>query len=402
MANTNVDLLEGLLRQLNDLPHRNKEALDAIYKRSEMIIRNVFGKDSRYLSDLSDINFYPQVLPADEITRDMRWKSGTHELKNLYQTMLEELEVFGGKDTSTDNRTTALPRDKESEYDLAFSFAGEDRSYVKTVKSECEKLGLATYYDEDRRIDQWGKSFIGEQRKVYSGYKTKHFVPFISQHYFSKPIPTDEFKAALLESTKRDRYILPIKLDDSKVSSEYLHGDTQYLRKSDYTPQQLAQALKGIVDGISAPAKDVEQLLTDELDLPLPKITPRAYSKYEEAESLIAYIAEKFEQQLEKLRGEGYVPVVRKNGDKIKILVEKDSKTVFVLNVFFSILGDNNVGYNFDSRSMMANAESENGTIKPEFNVKQHKAEYVLNDYSNFGSISHKTKEEIVRFFGIG
>jgi hypothetical protein len=289
--------------------------------------------------------------------------------------------------------------DSANEYDLAFSFAGEDREYVKTVKEACVRLGLSVYYDEDRKIDQWGKSFIGEQRKVYSGYKTKHFVPFISQHYFAKPIPTDEFKSALMESTKRSQYILPIKLDDSEVSVEYLHRDTQYLKKTDYSPDQLAGALKYIVNKSSEPAKDVDQLLTDELELPGPKITPRAYSKFEEAEALIAYIAAQFKKNLPSLRAEGYAPVVRKKDDAVYVAVERDGKTLFVLNIFFSRMGDNRIGFNFNQRSMMANASSENGNIEPVFDKEQRKAGYLLNDWPNNGGKDLRSKAQIVEFF---
>lgn len=284
-------------------------------------------------------------------------------------------------------------------FDLAFSFAGEDREYVKQVKEACDKLDLTVYYDEDRKIDQWGKSFIGEQRKVYSGYKTKHFVPFISKHYFAKPIPTDEFKSALMESTKRNQYILPIKLDDSEVSVEYIHRDTQYLKKTDYSPDQLAGALKYIVNKSNEPAKDVDQLLTDELNLPAPKITPRAYSKFEEAEALISFIAEQFEKHLPGLRTEGYAPVVRKKDDSVYILVERDGRTLFVLNIFFSSMGDNHVGFNFNQHSMMANANSENGNIEPVFDKEQRKAGYLLNDYANYGGKDLHSKEQIVEFF---
>lgn len=286
-------------------------------------------------------------------------------------------------------------------YDLAFSFAGEDRNYVESVKAECDKLGLSVYYDKDRRIDQWGKSIIGEQRKVYSGYKTKHFVPFISEHYFSKPTPTDEFRSALMESTKRGQYILPIKLDDSEVSIEYLHRDTQYLKKDDYTPGQLAGALKYIVSSGKEPAKDVDKLLGDELDLPAPKITPRAYSKFKEAEALISYIFDKFEKHLPTLEKEGYVPIIRKSNDTVRIMVERDGKTLFVLNVFFSRMGDNYVGFNFAERSMMANAQPENGNIEPVFDKESQKPGYMLNDYSNFGGNALLSKEDIVKFFWV-
>jgi hypothetical protein len=287
----------------------------------------------------------------------------------------------------------------ETIFDLAFSFAGEDRQYVESVKAECDKLGLATYYDKERRVEQWGKSFIGEQRKVYSGYKTKHFVPFISKHYFSKPIPTDEFKSALFESTKRNRYILPIKLDDSSTSVEYLHKDVQYLKSEDFTPKQLALALKRIIDESTESPKDIDQLLADELDLPMPKIVPRSYSKYEEAEGLLNYLADKFEKNLDSLRPEGYVPVVRRKADDIRILIEKEGRTIFVLNLFFSSMGDNRIGYNFDAVYMMANAKSENGNIEPVYDKAQQRSGFLLMDYSNFGDENVYSREDIMKFF---
>jgi hypothetical protein len=287
----------------------------------------------------------------------------------------------------------------DPEYDLAFSFAGEDRPYVEEVKAACVKLGLRVYYDKDRRIDQWGESFIGEQRKVYSGYKTKHFVPFISEHYFTKPVPTDEFKSALMASLKRRKYILPIKIDDSEVSVEYLHADTQYLKKDEYTPEGLAGALKYTVSSGEFPAKDVDQLLTDELNLPAPKITPRAYSKFVGAESLIAYVGEKFDQNLPKLRSEGYAPVVRKKDDSVRVMVERDGKTLFTLNVFFSNMGDNRIAFNFSESSMMANVQSENGNIEPVYDKEHQKAAYILRDWSTGSDIGMRTKEEIVEFF---
>ncbi len=91
--------------------------------------------------------------------------------------------------------------------------------------------------------------------------------------------------------------------------------------------------------------------------------------------------------------------IVRKNGDKVRVMVERDSKTLFVFNVFFSSMGDNHVGFNFNSKSMMANAEPENGTIEPVFDKESQKPGYVLNDYSNFGDKGFHTKEQIVEFF---
>jgi len=286
-------------------------------------------------------------------------------------------------------------------YDLAFSFAGEDRDYVEKVKNECEKLGLNVYYDKDRKIDQWGKSFIQEQRKVYSGYKTKHFVPFISEHYFSKPIPTDEFKAALMESIKRNQYILPIKIDESAISVEYLPKDIQYLKKEEYTPEQLAGALKYIVNSSNDPAKNVDQLLEDELDLPQIKTVPGSYSKYESAEQLIEYIAKNFESNKKKLSTNGHVPIIRAERDKLMFLLEKNGDNVFALNIFFSSMANNSLGFNYESNSSRINTNSENGTIEPTYDEDNQRSGYLLNDYSNYGHDADKilTREEVVRTF---
>lgn len=280
-------------------------------------------------------------------------------------------------------------------FDLAFSFAGEDRDYVQLVKEACEALGLTVYYDEDRKIDQWGKSFISEQRKVYSGYKTKHFVPFISKHYFAKPIPTDEFRAALMESTKRSQYILPVKIDDSEVSVEYLHKDIQYLKKADYSPDGLAGALKYVVKGSKKPAKYVDQLLDDELSLPSPKITPRAYSRHSAAIEILIYVGKQFEKNLAKLKDEGFIGHVDQSPDKLKIIVERDGKSVFVMNMFFSNMGEDVIGFNFAQRSMMANAESINGMITPKFESKTQTPGYTLQDFSAMSLEGFHSKEGI-------
>lgn len=286
---------------------------------------------------------------------------------------------------------------REKEYDLAFSFAGEDRSYVEAVKEECEKIGIKVYYDEDRKIDQWGLSFIQEQRDVYAGYKTKYFVPFISEHYFKKAIPTDEFKSALTKSIEEDGYILPIKVDESDISSKYLHPHIQYLKATNYSPAELAQAFKEKLKG-NITAEDVDNKLAEELQLPRIQITPRNYNPYKEAESLLEYIKRQFENNLVALKSEGYVTNIRMNNGEVIFRLLKESKPIFALNVFFSSMGDIMIGFNFNHQSMMANAQSQNGHIEPKYNTETGVAGYEIADgfLSNGAIVS---KEEVVKFF---
>jgi len=287
----------------------------------------------------------------------------------------------------------------EETYDLAFSFAGEHRQYVEAVKNEYVKLGLRVFYDKDKNNDWWGKNFISEQRAVYTG-KTKYFVPFISPEYFSKPIPSDEFESAIWQSLQKgdDPYILPVKIGSANIPAEKLHPTVHYLKAEDYTAAELAKQMYQKVKGESAPApKKVRDILDEALDLPIPHIAPRNYSKYEAAESLLEYIAQKFQQNFPKLQAEGYAPVVRKNDNSVKILVEHNGKTLFVANLFFSNMGDNQIGYNFDAHQMMANANSQNGYIEPQYDKETRKEGYVLADGFQPGGII--SKAEIVKFF---
>ena len=42
-------------------------------------------------------------------------------------------------------------------YEVALSFAGEDRAYVREVKDELKKLRITVFYDEDEQAALWGK-----------------------------------------------------------------------------------------------------------------------------------------------------------------------------------------------------------------------------------------------------
>jgi len=43
------------------------------------------------------------------------------------------------------------------EFDVCFSFAGENRAYVEEVARELENLGVKIFYDMNEQVDLWGK-----------------------------------------------------------------------------------------------------------------------------------------------------------------------------------------------------------------------------------------------------
>jgi TIR domain len=140
---------------------------------------------------------------------------------------------------------SAEPKAPDALYHFAFTFAGEQRDYVSRTKDECEDLGLEVMYDLDRAADMLGENFIAQQRQIYSA-RTLFVVAFLSEDYLRKPVPRDEFKAAMWTDVQRGGgYILPILMDDVEVPSDMLHPGTSYIpvRDEQPGPQDLAVLL---------------------------------------------------------------------------------------------------------------------------------------------------------------
>jgi hypothetical protein len=225
---------------------------------------------------------------------------------------------------------------QDKEYDIAVSFAGEQRDYVEQTVAACKALGLEVFYDKDKNNDWWGKNFIRDQRAIYSSH-TRYFVPFISAEYLSKPIPMDEFSAAMMTAVKQgDGYILPVLMDDVQVPADLLHPHVGYLHSRDYTPAQLAEQLQ---QRVSAAAKSGQQpaslgtVVSEALAVRMPKITPDSWSKYTELDTIWDYLHRRFSEGAAQLNLQGLVCTVRLHGDTLAIRVERHGNTVAGLNI---------------------------------------------------------------------
>lgn len=136
-------LIQQLITQIGTLPHRDSVALDALKKKSEMYIRNIFGESSKYLIDLKRINFRPMIYPADENYYNESWHSGISELKNLYQTMSDELSIFGSKSSIPDEKQKSQKIDPPAHLgSKVFIVHGHSEGIKSEAARLLEKLGL--------------------------------------------------------------------------------------------------------------------------------------------------------------------------------------------------------------------------------------------------------------------
>lgn len=104
-----------------------------------------------------------------------------------------------------------------------------------------QSLGLRVFYDQDHYAHLWGKSRT-EYEKIY-GPDSAFVVPMISKHYGEREWTQWEFETAKREARKRKNdFILPIRIDESRQFG--LTDDHNYLGADNFTPEEIAQALK--------------------------------------------------------------------------------------------------------------------------------------------------------------
>lgn len=143
------------------------------------------------------------------------------------------------------------------EFDIAVSFAGEDRDYVFEVV-EAVKGDVKVFYDEDYEVEAWGEDGIEYFTNVYMN-RARFAVVFVSQHYAEKMWTKVERRSALARSaSQRSAYLLPIRLDDTHLDG--LLPTVIYLDSRRLGIQGVIQAIKSKVIG-TRPAPPASALL---------------------------------------------------------------------------------------------------------------------------------------------
>ena len=97
------------------------------------------------------------------------------------------------------------------------SFAGEDREHAKQLADLLKSGGYEPFYDEYKRADLWGKNLYDHLSSVYKD-KARYCVVFLSQNYAMKLWTRHELRSAQARAFEENQeYILPVRLDDTKV-----------------------------------------------------------------------------------------------------------------------------------------------------------------------------------------
>lgn len=102
-------------------------------------------------------------------------------------------------------------------YDLAISFAGEQRDLAGRIARRLDASGYAVFFDEFQQSDLWGKDLSVVLHDVYSK-QARFCLILCSADYLQKSWTAHERRSAISAMMKRgDNYILCLKLDDAEL-----------------------------------------------------------------------------------------------------------------------------------------------------------------------------------------
>lgn len=158
------------------------------------------------------------------------------------------------------------------DYDLALSFAGEDRAYVDQVAHALRDRGVKVFYDLFEEADLWGKDLYAHLSNVYQK-RARFTVMFISEAYNRKLWTNHERRAAQAKAFQEaQEYILPARFDETEIPG--VLPTVGYVSLKDRAPEQLASLIckKLVSAGGSVPTelvrKDFASVTSNPSDAP--------------------------------------------------------------------------------------------------------------------------------------
>lgn len=129
----------------------------------------------------------------------------------------------------------------EREYDVALSFAGEDRDYVNKTAKFLKKEGVKVFYDLYEDVKLWGKDLYQHLDRVYRE-KAKYTIVFISESYKKKLWTNHELRSAQARAfIENQEYILPVRFDATEIAG--ILPTVGYLDLKKISPNLLAKKI---------------------------------------------------------------------------------------------------------------------------------------------------------------
>ena len=187
---------------------------------------------------------FKQSLPETARQRIMARKARLAQMEAGVQSLGVPIRSSSGaaRVTRTPERSALRATARAVEmYDVALSFAGEQRPYVEEVAVGLRAAGVSVFYDAFEKAELWGKNLVDHLADVYQK-RSRYVVMFISAQYVEKAWPRHERIHAQERSlVAKEEYILPARFDDTEVSG--MTSTVAYVDLSKMAPAELVHLI---------------------------------------------------------------------------------------------------------------------------------------------------------------
>lgn len=145
------------------------------------------------------------------------------------------------KATTTTQNSPRSSAPSDMEYDVALSFAGEDREYVEKVAALLHDADVRVFYDKFETAQLWGRNLADHLGDIY-GRRARFVVMFISKHYPAKAWPTHERQSAQARAIRENTVVLlPARFDDTDIPG--MPTTTGYIDLRQTSPGELVELI---------------------------------------------------------------------------------------------------------------------------------------------------------------
>jgi small GTP-binding protein len=132
-------------------------------------------------------------------------------------------------------------KEDKYKYQVALSFAGEDRAHAEKLAKLLKERDISFFYDSYEQAKLWGVDLYQHSQSVYRD-KAQYCVVFLSQAYAQKLWTRHELKQAQARAFRENKeYILPVRIDKTEIPG--INETIGYIDLNSTTMEKIAELL---------------------------------------------------------------------------------------------------------------------------------------------------------------
>jgi len=211
-------------------------------------------------------------------------------------------------------------------YEVALSFAGEDRAYVHTVAQILSSNDVSVFYDNFEKVELWGKDLVEFFDKIFR-LESRYCIMFVSAAYKDKIWTIHERRSALArEIQERAEYILPARFDDTELPG--FRPTIGYIDLKGVSPEEFATLVLQKIGKISG-----DTAVKKELSFRVPHVKTGNFNPYSEAFAFISQVRNEIESRCISIAHLGISFTAFGQDHDLSIRVVANGEALFSMNM---------------------------------------------------------------------